>query len=588
MPTNTSSKSESGEVSLSYLSQRRCRTCRRKRRCCLVRIHGNNHVGNPISHHTRYFASLYFAFASPPTTLASSMDPLVALPAASALVGIESTAKWNKPSRKMRSACDRCHSQKLRCTRKQGEVGCQRCLRLHTSCRFGPRAPRASPKVLQGAAQDDRHEPSSDSVAITIPNLYSNLAITDGGTSEWLFTSDVDQGVAEEQGVTSIADSIHLPSPYEASQDDITPVARMLPELCYPVPEDLADMHCFWPNPPCEPVNMNPLEQYGSLDVINQERFCDSFPSPDTSSSHSKAATSPALTIRNLANLNIALYDCAAKLPSISEGDERTARIASHGGSAQAKKLFVFDELFHLTSEFINVIKCFSCVACDSSIIPPPTANPKPSSTTAAQSPLTSNQPIWHTDPIIATTTDSRKPEISHMHLDEGTLLMIMSCHYRLTDMYISIFQMMQACLKFPVTPSRDNDKDNAWAIVLPQYQVGSFAIPSVHVDADGTSPSPPLSSSTASMYMVMITMLSSQLCETLAGMMRMGDVGQNVGGGGGGGGGDRGGNSPLRGRKGVGDRPFFMATITDRTNRLRRTIDTTKQLLQRSSIVVV
>ena len=507
------------------------------------------------------------------------------LPAASALVGVESTAKWNKPPRKMRSACDRCHSQKLRCTRKQGEIGCQRCLRLHTSCRFGPRAPRASLRNLQGAAQDDRHEPSSDSVAISMPNLYSNPAITDRGTSEWLLSSDVDQAVAEEQGVTTIADSIHLLPPYEASQDDITPVARMLPELCYPISEDLADMHCFWPNPFCEPVNMmSLLDQYGSIDVINQDRLCDSFPSPDIASSHSEAATSLALTIRNLANLNIALYDCAAKLPSMSEVGEKTARTASHGRSAQAKKLFVFDELFRLTSEFINVIKCFSCVAHDSSIIPLPTPDPKPSSTTEAQSPFT---PIWPTDPIITTTTDLRKPDISQIHLDEGTLLMIMSCHYRLTDMYISIFQMMQACLEFSVIPSMDQDKDNDWAIILPQYQVGSFTVPSVQVDANGTtSSSSPLSSSTASMYMVMITMLSSQLCETLAGMMHMREVGQDVGSGG-----ESGGESPSSGRKGkgrgTGDRPLFKATVTDRTNRLRHTIDITKQLLQRSSLVV-
>ncbi|KAL2808335.1 hypothetical protein BJX63DRAFT_39434 [Aspergillus granulosus] len=52
-------------------------------------------------------------------------------------------------TRKTRSACDRCHSQKLRCVRRAGQSHCERCLRLDGVCRFAPRARRGSKKTTR-------------------------------------------------------------------------------------------------------------------------------------------------------------------------------------------------------------------------------------------------------------------------------------------------------------------------------------------------------------------------------------------------------------------------------------------------------
>jgi hypothetical protein len=350
----------------------------------------------------------------------------------------------------------------------------------------------------------------------------------------------------------------------------------MHPDLCYPMPGDLADMHNFWPDPFCEPGNANSLDQYSSLDVINQDQSRDTFPSPDTSDDHPRVGndghlvTSPASTIRNLANLNIALYDCAAKLPSMPEAGVNTAGIASHGRSSRKRTIFAIDELFRLTSEFIDVIKYPSREACDTSTIPP-TKDSKPSSTEAL-SLVAYNQHLSHAGPGVTATGSGR----SFSHVDEGTMLMIMSCHCRLTEIYLSIFQMMQACIEYSVAPQKEKN----WAIVLPRLQVGSHAAPPMQVDANTS-----LSSTTSSMYMVMITMLSSQLCEKLADMMRVGD--EEISGGGRGihlrgqgvGRGDEGPVSPSQ--------YLFMTTVTDRTDRLRSTIDATKHLLQRFSLVV-
>lgn len=46
-----------------------------------------------------------------------------------------------------RAACDRCHSQKLRCLKRQDGSGCARCFKARTACIFSPslRAARQNP-----------------------------------------------------------------------------------------------------------------------------------------------------------------------------------------------------------------------------------------------------------------------------------------------------------------------------------------------------------------------------------------------------------------------------------------------------------
>jgi hypothetical protein len=60
----------------------------------------------------------------------------------------------DKPRGKTRSACNRCHAQKLKCVRKAGHDGisCERCLRLKTLCRFSPRAARSAVKLPKQVA----------------------------------------------------------------------------------------------------------------------------------------------------------------------------------------------------------------------------------------------------------------------------------------------------------------------------------------------------------------------------------------------------------------------------------------------------
>ena len=48
-----------------------------------------------------------------------------------------------------RSACDRCHSQKLRCPKRQDADVCDRCAKAGTSCRYSPFRQKKDPEKSQ-------------------------------------------------------------------------------------------------------------------------------------------------------------------------------------------------------------------------------------------------------------------------------------------------------------------------------------------------------------------------------------------------------------------------------------------------------
>ncbi|KAK3178682.1 hypothetical protein OEA41_000819 [Lepraria neglecta] len=332
----------------------------------------------------------------------------------------------------------------------------------------------------------------------------------------------------------------------------------------------------YWPSIFYEPRNANPLDYDGSavsdLTPINENfmKHTSSLPSPGISDSYirtedhatsDRLAASPASAVRKLASLNVALYECAAQLPSTAKVGVSSAGIAGNSvrGSRKAT-LFAVDELFRLTTEFIDVMKCLSIVECETSATLS-SMDPKQPGARSTESLVPYSQRLSHAGQPV-TRTVMGPPSGSFSHMDEATMFMVVSYHCCLTEIYVSIFQMMQGCIEYSLAPQIDKD----WAIILPQLQIGSIASPPVHVDINT-----PLSSATASMYMLMLTMLSSQLWEQLADVMRAG--------------GDVPTGSASASRCALAD--TMWDTVTGRTDRLSQTIDATKHLLQRCSGVV-
>lgn len=365
-------------------------------------------------------------------------------------------------------------------------------------------------------------------------------------------------------------------SQVKSSRTNLLLVATIHPELCCFIQGDstnMQDMH--WPGIYCESKNINPLDHGGSTNIdltpINENimSHASSLPSPGISDSYIRIddydtndglGTSPTSAIRRLASLAVALYKCATKLPPRAKAGVGSASIASNGmRNSRKPAILAIDELFRLTTDFIDVMKYLSLVECDTSATLPSTNLKQPGTQSAL--PIAYSQQLSHAGQPVARTGMGPQSS-SFSHVDEATMFMVVSCHCRLTEIYVSIFQMMQACIEHSLVPQMGKD----WAIILPQLQIGSVTSPPVQVDVN----TPLLSATTSSMYMLMITMLSSQLWEQLANVIRVG--------------GDIPTSSAPVSQSALAD--MMWEAVTDRTNRLSQTIDATKHLLRRYSVV--
>lgn len=90
----------------------------------------------------------------------------------------------------------------------------------------------------------------------------------------------------------------------------------------------------------------------------------------------------------------------------------------------------------------------------------------------------------------------------------------LMACHSKLTEIYTSLFQMMDACINYTLFPSVRED----WAILLPKLEVGTVFAPPLQVDIKR----PIASGAESTLYMILIAMMSAQLWERLLEVVRL------------------------------------------------------------------
>ncbi|KAH8819903.1 hypothetical protein F5884DRAFT_762104 [Xylogone sp. PMI_703] len=115
-------------------------------------------------------------------------------------------------SPRLRSACDRCHSQKLRCIRKPGQISCDRCLKLklHRRCQFSPRKSRASATPAKSCTYEDRHEPFSVIASISTLSAHSHLTEAKINNTKWsFFPSTISENLASLRLHTCLCPSLH-------------------------------------------------------------------------------------------------------------------------------------------------------------------------------------------------------------------------------------------------------------------------------------------------------------------------------------------------------------------------------------------
>ncbi|KAL3459493.1 hypothetical protein BJX64DRAFT_291162 [Aspergillus heterothallicus] len=212
--------------------------------------------------------------------------------------------------RKMRSACDKCHLQKLRCVRKSGQSRCERCERLDAVCRFAPRARRGSKKTR------GQQEPAP----VTTPHIVSNELATPSttlGPSSNLQWPMPDGSWLDTLGLLGDTDDLIVNAPHlHDACDGTVPYF-----LTGPVLEDI---------------------------------------SPDLSLQAASRLPPPLSTTRTheLANLSIALYELNQKLPlAVDESVSTNSAAVTNKGFSRQDLPFVFDDLFTLTNQFTDLVQ---------------------------------------------------------------------------------------------------------------------------------------------------------------------------------------------------------------------------------------
>ncbi|BCS20325.1 Zn(II)2Cys6 transcription factor domain-containing protein [Aspergillus puulaauensis] len=302
--------------------------------------------------------------------------------------------------KKTRSACDRCHGQKLRCILKPGQARCERCLRLDTACRFAPRAPRGSIKTRSSQAQ------KTPNTQDALPELPSLSTESDDGALDVALDSEP---------WSDIADMLN--------QDRICQLEPII-----------NDQALLW-SPDIRPSWDNDIQTLQLPQSVS------------TSITH------------ELAGLSIALSELSANLPTAPETassnspnctNTNTNTNTSTSTSTRAEMPFVLDDLFRLTTQFTDLIQ-----------------------------------------------TRLGLP-------DEATVLMLGSCHSRLTEIYTTIFSLVQRCINHSLGPPRPRPN---WAVILPKVEMGSLNAPPLRVDAET-----PAFGAKAFMYMWMLCVFSAEL----------------------------------------------------------------------------
>jgi hypothetical protein len=154
-------------------------------------------------HHVAQLLVSDRSYPSSPLSIASNSPYLLAsscvdsIPEMVSDLSSRSEPHAPRSSSKIRLACDRW------CIRNSGQTSCHRCLKVGCSCRFSPRAPRASLKASEPCAQENRHD-SPSSMSLSMPtsrsDTHPNVIANSNGNNEWLLPPSPDMNILEQPG----------------------------------------------------------------------------------------------------------------------------------------------------------------------------------------------------------------------------------------------------------------------------------------------------------------------------------------------------------------------------------------------------
>ncbi|KAI1128296.1 hypothetical protein F5Y10DRAFT_241015 [Nemania abortiva] len=347
----------------------------------------------------------------------------------------------------IRSACDRCHDQKLRCTRAASGGPCVRCNKSKATCTWTPLSTRRQrePKrgldntasALPDAVVTDTSMPTLSDTApagCTAPTMNRDAAIDAMQTGVGFeLTPDVPQNVGTLWSDLTFLASVSNTS--SSSPSFTIPTDSFVSATQSPPPSQAA-------YPPNDQILSNWQSRFNQeWAMLSAEQDQASRGAPlltdtfhfDTPSELSALSSLPLDTIRRLTELHLELFTLASRVP-------KPPTCVSQPLSWKDKDV-ALDRTFHLSHAFIEAVDQLA------------------------------SGPIRMSADCVSDFTDT-PPDTDDSPLDYASLLLVLSCYQRLIEIYDAVFGNMQACLDRSSITARED------YVRMPDVKVGSFSLP--------------------------------------------------------------------------------------------------------------
>ncbi|KAL2064363.1 hypothetical protein VTL71DRAFT_4857 [Oculimacula yallundae] len=374
-----------------------------------------------------------------------------------------------------RAACDRCHSQKIRCPRQNGSEICDRCMKARKPCVFAPFrqkkiaggdledvvsgvafTPQAHDHVLEhsdkvgpGRQKRKRTTESSSRYRFLSISTYTNIGFED--TASYTVPDEPPVQIAgldtDPLGLDWLPSS--YPNPEEPTPDiafdnfNFGTSGQYAIDFSTMIAEE-PDVFAFT-NEVQSRKNTNLDRSLRSTsNLLHGPNFARSTPQLSSlgrtqfswaQAQETKPVDSIPKFIRKLSQLNVDLSDHKSTLPPLSIHDDLPPELDTE---PPQKDDYVLEDTFRLTQSLIEIYPTFLHLF----------INPMPSSqiTTPESEFLGSDTFGSDATPPSDETSSSTSSSPKHA-LDHASILLVISCHLRVIDIFDILFKHMETCI---------------------------------------------------------------------------------------------------------------------------------------------
>ncbi|KAG4433413.1 hypothetical protein IFR05_011099 [Cadophora sp. M221] len=389
-----------------------------------------------------------------------------------------------------RAACDRCHSQKIKCPRRDGLEICERCMKARTPCVFSPFRQKKIPE-----------EDADEEVLAVAPTPQSQ----DRTPEQQIDTPGL--GRQKRKRPTRASDSttvapamISVEAPVHIINLDSDPLGLDWMSSSFPAPQDLTSDNAFnnfnFSSPSQYPLEFGNviLEEPGVFAITNEVQYRRNanldrallgtsnlllspdigHPRPSTNSRGNiqfswphgmktiEADAIPSL-VRKLSQLNVDLSDHKTTLPPLSVHDILPPELDV---VCPQNNEYVLEDTFRLTQSLIEIYPSFFHLF----------ISPTPASQTT-----TPDSDWLGTDSFgsggassSSDSTSSSTPSNAKEPMDHASILLLISCHLRVIEIYDVLFKHMETCISQNGVAKTARQA----ALTAPTLSIGSYIPP--------------------------------------------------------------------------------------------------------------